>query len=375
MPLSISPAATIVAARIARDQRGALRAQHVFGQAAAVGARAPVAFEFVGRVRERHGVAVVRQQRDVEILRVDQLADDRVHVAIEVRAGLVQARQRGDAVQRGLQAFAAFAFGDFAAQLAVGDLQLLRALDDVALQFDAAALAFQRGEDVLGDERQQRHLGRRVTTRAGVALHDHHAADVAIAQHRHAEPVGAVRAVQAQRAGDLLHQVGRGAHQRTLVAGEVPGQAAFDPRERDLFFRREDLVVDDVGEVEEAQRIAIAVVQRDVEVLRVHQVGDDAMQAAQHVRHLEVRAGHVGDRVQRTLQLLRLLQALDAFPHAAQVEGFAQARDRRGAQVDRGVRAVEHRDRAFAVVVEHARAGCRRSRPRGCGRRRRWRRR
>ena len=80
------------------------------------------------------------------------------------------------------------------------------------------------------------------------------------------------------------------------------------------------------------------------------------MQAAQHVRHLEVGAGHVGDGVQRALQLLRLLQALDAFPHAAHVEGFAQARDRRGAQVDRGVRAVEHRHGAFAVVVEHARA-------------------
>src|SRR5690606_33596179 len=84
-------------------------AQHVLGQAAAGAARRPVGLARVHRVREADLAAVLGQQRDVEIARVDQAADDLVHAAEERFAALLAAGQRGQPVQRGLQALAALA--------------------------------------------------------------------------------------------------------------------------------------------------------------------------------------------------------------------------------------------------------------------------
>ena len=56
-------------------------------------------------------------------------------------------------------------------------------------------------------------------------------------------------------------------------------------------------------------RVALGIVQRDEEILRVHQRADDRVDAAQHVGHVALGAGQVGDREQRALQLLGLRQA------------------------------------------------------------------
>jgi len=49
------------------------------------------------------------------------------------------------------------------------------------------------------------------------------------------------------------------------------------------------------------------------------------MQAAEHVRHVQFRTGHVGDRVQGALQLLGLLQVGDVGAQAPQRQQFGQA--------------------------------------------------
>jgi hypothetical protein len=66
-----------------------------------------------------------------------------------------------------------------------------------------------------------------------------------------------------------------------------------------------------VGEVQEADGLALRVEAHDVEVLRVHQAADDLVQARQHLGGAVVGTGDVGDREQRALQALGAGQALD----------------------------------------------------------------
>ena len=336
------------------DQLRLAGAQYIFGQAAPERSRTPVALVLVLGVRERHGSAVLGGQCDVEIVRVDEFADDGVHVTIEALARVFAVGQRGDLVQRRLQALAALAFGDFAAELDVGFGQLQGAFGDPAFQFRLRSLAFQCGEDVFGHECEQAHLRGGVLRAFQVALHDQCPEHAPFAHHRHAEPVAAVGAVHAQRAGHLLAQLRGRSHQRLAIADQIPGQAALDLRQRDFLVGIEVLGVDHIGEIQESQAVALAVVQRDVEVFRVHQVGDDAVQAAQHVRHVEVGASHVGDRIERALQHFRLLQARHALLHALDRQHFAETVRGRFEQVGTAVRAVQHRRHVVTVVLEDA---------------------
>ena len=66
----------------------------------------------------------------------------------------------------------------------------------------------------------------------------------------------------------------------------------------------------DIDEIQEADRAARRVVQHDEEIFGVHQRADDRVDAAQHVQHVTLGAGEVGDREQRALQVFRTLELL-----------------------------------------------------------------
>jgi hypothetical protein len=141
--------------------------------------------------------------------------------------------------------------------------------------------------------------------------------------------------------------------------------------------RGRPFLVDAVDEIEEANAVAGGVVQRDEEVLGVHQFADDPVQPAQHVGHVQVRAGHVGDGEQRALQVLGLGELGDRFVQALDREHLGHARTcglqcRRGSGVDR-LAGMQDGDAAFLIAqhvcvcrpyraVARALHGCRRAR-------------
>src|SRR5690606_41359584 len=91
----------------------------------------------VDGVRELEPLAVVGQQRDVEVARVQQLADDVVHLRVEALQCLRGDRQFGDPEQRALQPLGPLAFDDLRLQVAVAELQRVSALLDPALELFA----------------------------------------------------------------------------------------------------------------------------------------------------------------------------------------------------------------------------------------------
>ena len=227
------------------------------------------------------------------------------------RSWLMSARgQLGDLEQRRLQALGALALDDLQLQALVGVGQLQRALAHRCFQFVLALLALQRGEDVAGDERQQRLVVRGVAD----ARLDSSAPPARRAPGRRA--ASARRASRSCRGRTTLQRPGHllpaarsvspisGLPSRITYQVSVPSRVPAGSRAR--VARRGVL---DVGEVQEADRVALGVVQHDEEVLRVHQRADDRVDAAQHVRHVALGAGQVGDREQRALQLLRMRQA------------------------------------------------------------------
>jgi len=116
------------------------------------------------------------------------------------------------------------------------------------------------------------------------------------------------------------------------VADHRQGEAVADP------LRRELLVGVDgrgllVGEIAEAHGVALRVVQRDEEVLRVHQLADHRMHAAQHLGHLQLAAGQVGDLVQRALQARGLVQVLDRPALVGQLHRAGEARRHQRAEL------------------------------------------
>ena len=338
--------------------------QHIFGQPPRQGPRRPVRLVGVLHIGERHGQVVFRQQRNIEILHVQQLGDDAVNLRIEALASLFADREGRNLVQGRLQALAALPFDDLLAQFLVGFGQLAGTFLDAPFEFLLALLAFQRGQDVLGDEAQQRHIRAGETDVRKIALHHDHAPHLALSQHRHAEPVVAVGTVDVQWPGDLRLQLRVGPHQRLALTDHPPGRAVLDAVEREVGIGGQILVIHAVDEIQEADAVRDRIVQRDVEILGVHEFADNAVQPAQHVRHVEVGPHHVGNREQRALELLglrqlrhRVVQTLDRQHFAHACAGSLQGCGRR--RHDR-LRRVQDRDCAL-LVAQHLRMRRRRS--------------
>ena len=316
-------------------QQRLARAQHVFAEAAAERAAALALVAFVHRIGEFELVARFVQQRDVEIARVEQLADDLVHAGVEgVDAGAAAGDFR-DPVQGALQALAALALGDFVAQFA-------RTFFDLALQLLLRLASRQRIEDVLGDVVEQDLVVLAVTHGRVVALHHDRAAHHAVLDQRHAQPVFAVRA-QAVVAGDaeFLPDQGRGAACRAAVADHRQRQAVAEFADRRVLLRIGHVGVVAVGEIDEAQGFAARIETRDIEVFGVHQPAHDEVQAVQHFVRALVGTGEVADGEQRALQALGRGQAFDIDLQALRVQqGLRAQRQRRQAFLPVGIDAI-----------------------------------
>ena len=259
----------------------------------------------IGEIDEAQGVALAVVQRDEEIPGVHQVADHRVDARQHLVHVQLAAGQVGDAVERGLQFLAALALVYFPGQFA-------RALLDAPLQFLARLLAHQRGEDVLGDEGQQGTVLVAVASGLVVALHHHRATHLVPGDHRHAQPIGAIRtAVRVADEPELLPQLRRWPHRRPAVADHRHAQAIGQSRDRNLLVRIDQRRILLIGEIAEAHAVAFGVVQRDEEILGIHQLADHRVHATQHLRHVQLAAGEVGDLVQRVLQPRGLRQLID----------------------------------------------------------------
>ena len=190
----------------------------------------------------------------------------------------------------------------------------------------------QRDQDMLGHELQQRLVVLAETVGDVVALHHDRPAHHAIGDHRHAQPIRAPRPVFAVVLLETegLAQRARWSQRRPAAADDPQGQAVADLRGRVFPLRIHRAVVLLVGEVDEAQAFAFAVVQRDVEIARVHQLADHVVDAPQHVRHLEAGGGEVGHPVKRGLHADGFLQLQSGEALVLQFQRRADARGNEG---------------------------------------------
>ncbi|MNU98720.1 hypothetical protein D3C71_888360 [compost metagenome] len=304
---------------VARGQQRLAVAHDELGQPLAERARRARRVVLIHRVDEIQPVAGLVDQGDVEIARVQQRADHPVHLHVELGQAFGAHRHLGDVEQRQLQLLGASALDHFVLQAAIGALQLQRAPLHLTLQLHLRLAPVHRGEDVLGHITQQGAVGLVVAHALLVALHHDGTAHPALAQHRHAHPVQALRPT----AGVVLvvHRrqqlVGRPA-QRLAVAQQREGEAA---RHFMLFVAAVRVGLEGValvGEIQEAHPSAHIVVLDDVAVLRVHQRIEHAVEMPQHFGHFQVRTGQVGNLVQRLLQPLGGFQGLDLLALAGQ---------------------------------------------------------
>ena len=171
-------------------------------------------------------------------------------------------------------------------------------------------LALQRGEDVAADELQHRLVLGRIHDAGLVALQHDGALDHAVAQHRHAHPVVAVGAEVAQWPGDLRLQLVGVAAQRLAVVQHVPGQRALAIAQ--AYIRRAGGGSSTSTKYRNRNSSLLGVEPHDEAVLGVHQRADDGVDALEQVGHVAVGAGQVGDREQRALHLLGVLEARHA---------------------------------------------------------------
>ncbi len=328
-------------------------ADHVFADAVPHPPAFRGAAGFIHVVREVQPFAIVREQRDVEIARVQELPDDPVHRLVEPVGIGGGVRQLGDAVQRFLNAFRPLPLLHFQGER-------LGTLGHPPLQLLLLQLAVHGIEDVAANVGQQRLVGGGVTGPLDVALHHQHAAHRLAHQDRHAQPVEAFLADVAHRPGHLRAQLVQRAHQRAPVADAVPGQAALHHRHRDELVGVADDRVDGVDEVDEAQCVAALFVQGDVEVLRIHEPPDDGMQFSQHRVQVHAGAGHVGNLEQRRLQLLGSRQRLQRAGEVAALQHRIRHRrqQRAGAVQQRRVRmgGQQERDAAGGIARQQPHA-------------------
>ena len=291
-------------------KQGAAGPQHVLGHAVGHRPARPHRIDLVDRIRKFQLLAAIGNQGDVEIARVQQLADDGVDAGVEILHRFAGSRAFGDAKKGALQALAALPLGDLLLQLLIGLGQLLGTLGDTLFEFGLGLLALEGGQDVLGHVVEDGAVFLGIARVGKVALHDDRPADRGRrADHRYAEPVLAVGAEPfVARDIELGANLRRGSHLRLAAAQHGQGDAARQVAGGNLVIGIEDVAVDGVDEIEEAQAVALGFVQRDEEVLGVHEPADDLVDAAQHVGHVEIGTGHVGDREQGPLHVLGALE-------------------------------------------------------------------
>lgn len=236
-----------------------------------------------------------------------------MQVRVETFEGGCGHRQFGDAEQRLLQLFGAFAIDHLGLQFVVGLLQREGPLFHPPFQFHLGGLAVQRGENVLRDVLQQCAILSVVAVGVLVVLHHDRATDLRAAQQRYAQPVLAERPTGVFLAGDVHAQqnLARRPDQRLAVLQQRRRHAVDVLVDREFGFGIGIEAVAAVGEVQVADRRVLAVVLDDVEILRRHQSADDLMDPRQHVVHFQAGACEIGDFVQGLLEALRFFQRLD----------------------------------------------------------------
>ena len=263
---------------------------HVLGQALCA---RPVAvwtrIHLVDGIGEFDVLTVGAEKRDIEIFRVQQLADDGMQIGIEMFEAARVHRQFGNPEQGLLQFFGALALHHFGLQLDIGFLQRLRAFLDAAFQILLRGLAVERGENVLRHIFQQGAVFDVVAFCVVVVLDHDGAADLCVAQQRYAQPVLAQRAASVFLPGDVqrFQDGNRRADERLSMPQQRCGHAVHALVDAVFGIRIRIELVAAVGEVEIADGVVSIVVQDDIEVLSRHQSADDLMDPRQHVVHFQ----------------------------------------------------------------------------------------
>ncbi len=245
-----------------------------------------------------------------------------MHLTIELVQAVGRHRHLGDVVQRGLQLFGTATLGHLILQAAVGALQFLGAPRHLLLQPHLRLAPVHRGLYVLRNEAQQCALGLAIAGCLFIALNHDGAADAAVPQHRHAQPVQAfgptLRVVLLFH--HLRQQPARGTTERLAMAQQRHGQAARHLAGVMALRGIGDEVIDLIGEVQEAYLVAHIVVFHDVAVLGIHQRAQHTMHVAQHLGHFQVGTGQICNLEQGLLQPFGLFQCLDLAGLAAALQ-------------------------------------------------------
>ncbi len=217
------------------------------------------------------------------------------------------------------------ALQDLLAQHAVGLPQRGRAAGYASLQFFMRFAPFQRSLHVLGHIAQQLAVVLGVVGVLAIALHHDAAHHASIAQQWHAQPVLAHWPQQHEAALELLSQLGDGAHDGLAALQQVPGEAVAHLLQCHCLIVRGRLLVHGVDVVRKTHRVGGRVVQRDVEIFRVHQAAENGVQRMHHLGHVVLGARLVGDSVKRTLQPFGQGQPRDRLVQSRGFGELAQA--------------------------------------------------
>jgi hypothetical protein len=197
-------------------------------------------------------------------------------------------------------------------------------LTHASLKFVLALFAFQRGKDMVADEFEQREIVAGIDGAVAVALHNESTLYLAVVQHRHAQPVVAVRAGENHGPVHLLKQLFVAAHQRLALCQQVPRErmpAIFQLHVAGGVWL---ILVLGIGVIEKTQCVAFGVIADDEKVFGIHQSADDAMDLMQHVWHVEIRPGQIGDHEERALQVFRMFQLAVRIVEVGQLHGMVQ---------------------------------------------------
>ena len=196
----------------------------------------------VTRIGKRNQAGRFVVQGYGKVFRADKLFDDGVDVH---EKGLLVQRgsgQLGNVEKRRLQPLGALALADLLLEHAIGLGQLLRTTCHALFQLVLALATLQRGEHMAGDKGQHVAILLRVADPFQIALHHQRAVADAIALHRHAQPVAAVRPHRPHAIANLADQLLRPAHQRLAGRQHVPGQRAMPVIGGHLHARRRAVV-------------------------------------------------------------------------------------------------------------------------------------
>ena len=206
-------------------------------------------------------------------------------------------------------------------------------------------LALQRGGDLVRDERQHLPVRFRETDGGVVALHHQHAERAPLLLQGHAQPVDGRAAHHLHF--PALHHVredgGRG-QEGLARAQDVVGQGLG-------FLGLGGRGVRLVHEVREAHRRFLLVADGDVEVPRVHELADDAVDRDVQAFHVLDGRGGVRDAIEGGLQALRPLGVRDVTELGGEERLALHVRARDG-DLGRDVRAVGAAGRDLHALAE-----------------------